>query len=116
VRADKESIRQVLINLVHNSIKYGREGGVTKVSLYDMETLYLLLEVSDNGHRHSARTPAARVRPLLPGRQKPLTRRSAAPDWGSPSSNTSWKRTNKQSTCAAMPGKGSTFGLTLEKA
>lgn len=48
VRADKESIRQVLINLVHNSVKYGREGGVTKVSFYDMES-YVLLEVSDNG-------------------------------------------------------------------
>lgn len=48
VRADKESIRQVLMNLVHNSIKYGREGGVTKVSFYDMET-NILVEVSDNG-------------------------------------------------------------------
>ena len=48
VRADKESIRQVLINLVHNSIKYGREGGLTKISFYDMEN-YILLEVSDNG-------------------------------------------------------------------
>lgn len=48
VRADKEAIRQVLINLVQNSIKYGREGGITKVSLYDMES-YVLLEVSDNG-------------------------------------------------------------------
>jgi two-component system phosphate regulon sensor histidine kinase PhoR len=48
VRADKESIRQVLINLVHNSIKYGSEGGVTKVSFYDVET-YILVEVSDNG-------------------------------------------------------------------
>jgi two-component system, OmpR family, phosphate regulon sensor histidine kinase PhoR len=48
VRADKESIRQVLINLIQNSIKYGREGGVTKISFYDMET-YVLAEVSDNG-------------------------------------------------------------------
>ncbi len=48
VRADKESIRQVLMNLLHNSIKYGREGGVSKVSFYDMEN-YILLEVSDNG-------------------------------------------------------------------
>ncbi|MCB0542139.1 MAG: ATP-binding protein [Saprospiraceae bacterium] len=48
VRADKESIRQVLMNLVHNSIKYGREGGLSKVSFYDMEN-YILLEVSDNG-------------------------------------------------------------------
>lgn len=48
VMADKESIRQVLMNLIHNSIKYGKEGGVTKVSFYDMET-FLLVEVSDNG-------------------------------------------------------------------
>jgi two-component system phosphate regulon sensor histidine kinase PhoR len=48
VRADKESIRQVLINLVHNSIKYGVEGGVTKISFYDMEK-FVLIEISDNG-------------------------------------------------------------------
>lgn len=48
VRADKESIRQVLINLVHNSIKYGKDGGITKISFYDLET-YVLVEVSDNG-------------------------------------------------------------------
>lgn len=48
VRADKESIRQVLMNLIHNSIKYGTEGGLTKISFYDLET-YILLEISDNG-------------------------------------------------------------------
>jgi two-component system, OmpR family, phosphate regulon sensor histidine kinase PhoR len=48
VVADKEAIRQVLINLVHNSIKYGKEGGVTKLSFYDMAT-FILVEVSDNG-------------------------------------------------------------------
>lgn len=48
VRADKEAIRQVLINLVDNSIKYGREGGTTKVGFYDMDT-HILIEVSDNG-------------------------------------------------------------------
>lgn len=48
VRADKDCIRQVMINLIHNSIKYGRSGGVVKVSFYDMES-YILIEVSDNG-------------------------------------------------------------------
>jgi two-component system phosphate regulon sensor histidine kinase PhoR len=48
VLADKESIRQVLINLIHNSIKYGTNGGTSKVSFYDMES-FLLVEVSDNG-------------------------------------------------------------------
>ncbi len=48
VYADKEKIRQVLINLIENSIKYGSEGGRTKVSFYDMDE-NILVEVSDNG-------------------------------------------------------------------
>ncbi len=48
VRADRESIRQVLINLVSNSIKYGNNDGTTKVSFYDMDR-YILVEVADNG-------------------------------------------------------------------
>lgn len=48
VYADREKIRQVLANLVENSIKYGRKGGRTKVTFYDMDENYLV-EVSDNG-------------------------------------------------------------------
>lgn len=48
VMADRDSIRQVLTNLVVNSIKYGIEGGTTKVSFYDTES-EILTEVSDNG-------------------------------------------------------------------
>ncbi len=48
VRADRESIRQVFTNLLHNSIKYGKPGGRTKVGFYDMDK-YILVEVADNG-------------------------------------------------------------------
>ena len=48
VYADRYRIRQVMVNLVDNSIKYGRKGGRTKVSFYDMDENYLI-EVSDNG-------------------------------------------------------------------
>jgi two-component system phosphate regulon sensor histidine kinase PhoR len=48
VRGDKERIRQVLINLLDNSIKYGTENGKTKVSFFDMDE-NILIEVSDNG-------------------------------------------------------------------
>jgi two-component system phosphate regulon sensor histidine kinase PhoR len=48
VRADKERIRQVLINLLDNSIKYGTENGKTKVSFFDMDE-NILIEVTDNG-------------------------------------------------------------------
>jgi len=50
VIADKEKIRQVFVNLVNNSLKYGRQDGqgITKISFYDMEDI-ILVEVSDNG-------------------------------------------------------------------
>jgi two-component system phosphate regulon sensor histidine kinase PhoR len=48
VSGDKEKISQVLMNLIDNSIKYGRKGGRTKLSYYDMGD-NILIEVSDNG-------------------------------------------------------------------
>lgn len=48
VQADKDRIRQVLTNLVVNSIKYGKDNGETEIRLFDMED-HVLVEVSDNG-------------------------------------------------------------------
>lgn len=48
VEADKEKIKEVLFNLISNSIHYGNEAGETQVGCYDMEE-NLLVEVSDNG-------------------------------------------------------------------
>ena len=48
VLADRESIRQVLTNLISNSIKYGKEDGHTRIGFYDMDK-NILIEVADNG-------------------------------------------------------------------
>lgn len=49
VKADKKRIRQVLINLVDNGIKYGNQiNGIIEISFYDFHDNYLV-EVSDNG-------------------------------------------------------------------
>jgi two-component system phosphate regulon sensor histidine kinase PhoR len=48
VLADKEKIRQVLVNLVDNSIKYGKQYGKTIIKIYYFEQ-NLLIEVEDNG-------------------------------------------------------------------
>jgi two-component system phosphate regulon sensor histidine kinase PhoR len=48
VEADKDRIRQVVINLIVNSIKYGKEDGHTLIGLYDMDE-NILVEVTDNG-------------------------------------------------------------------
>ncbi len=49
VLADKEKVRQVLINLVDNSIKYGRTDGHTVASIYVMDDKRVLIEISDDG-------------------------------------------------------------------
>jgi two-component system, OmpR family, phosphate regulon sensor histidine kinase PhoR len=49
VSADRESIQQVLVNLIDNSIKYnGKAKGQTKISFFDMDENYLI-EITDNG-------------------------------------------------------------------
>ena len=48
VRGDRDYIRQVLTNLIVNSLNYGKDGGLTKVSMYDMDK-QVLVEISDNG-------------------------------------------------------------------
>ena len=47
-KGDKEAIRQVLNNLLINSIKYGDNNGTSTVKFYDMVDNFLI-EVTDNG-------------------------------------------------------------------
>jgi len=49
VKGDIERIEQVLINLVVNSIKYGKIGGVTTVSVEAYNKNKLIIKISDNG-------------------------------------------------------------------
>jgi two-component system phosphate regulon sensor histidine kinase PhoR len=50
VNADKEKIRQVLINLIDNSIKYGKPNGFIEASFYKVNNDAVLIEISDNGY------------------------------------------------------------------
>ena len=49
VYADKEKIKQVLFNLVENSIKYGRYGGHITASVYKTDETHALIEIGDDG-------------------------------------------------------------------
>jgi len=49
VEADIEKIKQVLINLMVNAIKYGKEKGEVLVRTFDMDE-NILVEVADNGN------------------------------------------------------------------
>ncbi|HVW14329.1 MAG TPA: ATP-binding protein [Mucilaginibacter sp.] len=48
VNADREKIRQVLVNLIDNSFKYGKEDGTTSVSIFELHD-QVLVEVTDDG-------------------------------------------------------------------
>lgn len=49
VFADKEKIKQVLINLIDNAIKYGKQNGEIEGSVYKVDGKRILIEISDNG-------------------------------------------------------------------
>lgn len=49
VEGDKDKIRQVLTNIIDNSIRYGNPGtGRTKIGFFDMDE-NILIEITDNG-------------------------------------------------------------------
>jgi two-component system phosphate regulon sensor histidine kinase PhoR len=58
VKADREKIRQVMINLVQNSLKYGKNNGSTAIKIFELHDQYLV-EVTDDGigieEKHLAR-------------------------------------------------------------
>lgn len=49
VFADKEKIKQVLINLVENATKYGKQNGSIVASIYHTDDQHVLVEISDDG-------------------------------------------------------------------
>ncbi len=48
VKGDRKRVQQVIINLLDNSIKYGKKGGMTSISIFPLFE-QVLVEVTDNG-------------------------------------------------------------------
>jgi len=49
VYADKQKVKQVVVNLVENALKYGNEGGTITTGFYQMDEGRVYIEVSDDG-------------------------------------------------------------------
>lgn len=49
VHADRSKIRQVLVNLVENSINYGKQNGETSAGIYVVDARDVFIEITDNG-------------------------------------------------------------------
>ncbi len=113
VRADKEQVRQVLTNLVGNSVKYGKQNGQTKVSFYDMDKV-VLIEVSDNGigvARHHLKHLFDRFYRV----DKSRSRDVGGTGLGLAIVKHIVEAHNQSVHVRATEGVGSTFGFTLEK-
>jgi two-component system, OmpR family, phosphate regulon sensor histidine kinase PhoR len=114
VRADREYIRQVLTNLINNSIKYGKQGGQTKLGFYDMDK-YILVEVADNGigmdqeHLKHVFDRFYRV-------DKSRSRDAGGSGLGLAIVKHIIEAHNQTINVRSTAGLGSTFGFTLEKA
>lgn len=114
VLADREYIRQVLTNLIHNSIKYGNPGGRTKVGFYDMDK-NMLIEVADNGigipknHLIHVFDRFYRV-------DKSRSRAQGGSGLGLSIVKHIIEAHKQTINVRSTPGVGSTFGFTLEKA
>jgi two-component system phosphate regulon sensor histidine kinase PhoR len=114
VMADREGIRQVLTNLLLNSIKYGNDGGTTKVSFYVMDK-QILVEIADNGigieekHLKHLFDRFYRV-------DKSRSRESGGSGLGLSIVKHILEAHNQNVNVRSTPGQGSTFGFTLDKA
>lgn len=114
VLADREAIRQVLTNLILNSIKYGHPNGTTKVSFYILDK-QILVEIADNGigieekHLNHLFDRFYRV-------DKSRSRESGGSGLGLSIVKHVLEAHNQSVTVRSTLGVGSTFGFTLDRA
>lgn len=114
VLADREYIRQVLVNLVNNSLKYGKINGTSKVSFYNMDN-YILVEVSDNGvgiEKHHLKHVFDRFYRV----DKSRSRTAGGSGLGLSIVKHIIEAHNQTITVRSTAGEGSTFNFTLKKA
>jgi two-component system phosphate regulon sensor histidine kinase PhoR len=113
VVADRKQMRQVFVNLVSNSIKYGKESGQTLVGFYDMDKNYLI-EISDNGigieEEHLPRLFERFYRV-----DKARSRDAGGTGLGLAIVKHIVEAHNQTINVRSTPGSGTAFGLTLTK-
>jgi len=112
VKADIDSIRQVLINLITNSIKYGLKEGHTEVNVYKLDNK-VMIEVSDNGmgiEEKHLKHLFDRFYRVDPSRSRDLGGSGLGLSIVKHIMEAHHETINVRST----PGKGTTFGFTLK--
>lgn len=113
VLGDQHNIRQVLTNLIVNSIIYGNEGGYTKISFYDMHE-NILIEVADNGPG-IAEEHLSRLFERFYRIDKSRSRNQGGTGLGLAIVKHIIEAHRQTINVRSQPGKGATFSFTLKK-
>ncbi len=114
VMADKHYIGQVLVNLLINSIRYGKEEGATKVRFRDMLDK-ILIEVEDNGVG-IAREDIPRVFQRFYRTDRGRSREQGGTGLGLAIVKHIVEAHGERITLRSELGQGSTFSFALQKA
>lgn len=114
VFADKLLIEKVIINLLSNSIHYGKHGGTTRVSFIDLLDK-VLCEVADTGIG-MAEEDVIHVFERFYRVDKSRSREQGGTGLGLSIVKHTLAAHNEMISVRSIPGKGSTFSFTLTKA
>ncbi len=113
VLADKHYIGQVFVNLIINSIRYGKEGGSTRIRFRDMLDK-ILVEVEDNG-QGIGKEDLSRVFERFYRTDKGRSREQGGTGLGLAIVKHIIEAHGERITVRSEPGVGSTFSFTLRK-
>lgn len=113
VLADKHYIGQVIVNLIINSIRYGKEGGATRIRFRDMLDK-ILVEVEDNGLGIS-KEDLPRVFERFYRTDKGRSREQGGTGLGLAIVKHIVEAHGERISVRSEPGVGSTFSFTLKK-
>ena len=113
VQADKHYIGQVFVNLIINSIRYGKEGGQTRVHFRDMLDK-ILIEVEDNG-LGIGKEDLPRVFERFYRTDKGRSREQGGTGLGLAIVKHIIEAHGERISVRSEPGVGSTFSFTLKK-
>lgn len=113
VQADKHYIGQVFVNLIINSIRYGKEGGQTRVRFRDMLDK-ILVEVEDNG-LGIGKEDLPRIFERFYRTDKGRSREQGGTGLGLAIVKHIIEAHGERISVRSEPGVGSTFSFTLKK-
>jgi len=113
IRTDPTRLRQILVNLVGNAVKFTERGGVTVAVRLDRSVPALVFEITDTGIGLAPRQVETLFQPFTQG-DSSTTRRYGGSGLGLVISRRLATLLGGDITVRSRPGEGSTFTVTID--